>query len=351
VLGAMLERVRDVLSVDTAAVLLVTPEGDEVMARAARGLEEEVERGIRIPIGKGFAGRIAAERRPVVLDDVDHADVLNPVRAAAAMGQIRTGLRAYALDHLEPGPVLDRLDRLVRGFEGKEMATVAYLVLDPSAPSVTYSLAGHPPPLVISSSGATRFLDAVRSRPIGVAAARPYETAEAELEPGDTLLLYTDGAIEKRSRPIEEGIAELERVAAERPRHPEELLAEVEALANPPDDVALLALRLPSDRSEPLRLRLDAEANSLAPMRRALRDWLGAVGANEDEAYDILVAVGEAAANAIEHAYGPAPAHFEIDADLDGETVAITVRDEGIWRAPRGLAPRARPRSHPGADG
>jgi anti-sigma regulatory factor (Ser/Thr protein kinase) len=72
-------------------------------------------------------------------------------------------------------------------------------------------------------------------------------------------------------------------------------------------------------------------------MRRALRDWLGAVGANEDEAYDILVAVGEAAANAIEHAYGPAPAHFEIDADLDGETVAITVRDEGIWRAPRGL--------------
>ena len=49
------------------------------MARAAKGIEEEVERGIRISVGKGFAGRIAADRRPVVLDDVDHADVLNPI--------------------------------------------------------------------------------------------------------------------------------------------------------------------------------------------------------------------------------------------------------------------------------
>ena len=51
----------------------------ELIARAAKGIEEEVEQGVRIPVGKGFAGRIAAEQRPVVIDDVDHADVLNPI--------------------------------------------------------------------------------------------------------------------------------------------------------------------------------------------------------------------------------------------------------------------------------
>ena len=60
-------------------MLLVDEAGTELVARAAVGLEEEVERGIRIPVGGGFAGRIAAERRPIVLDDVDHADVLNPI--------------------------------------------------------------------------------------------------------------------------------------------------------------------------------------------------------------------------------------------------------------------------------
>ena len=78
-LAELLVRIRDVLGADTAAVLLRDDLRNELVARAAVGLEEEVERGVRIPIGGGFAGRIAAERRPIVLDDVDHADVLNPI--------------------------------------------------------------------------------------------------------------------------------------------------------------------------------------------------------------------------------------------------------------------------------
>ena len=78
-LAELLVRIRDVLGADTAAVLLRDELRNELVARAAVGLEEEVERGVRIPIGGGFAGRIAAERRPIVLDDVDHADVLNPI--------------------------------------------------------------------------------------------------------------------------------------------------------------------------------------------------------------------------------------------------------------------------------
>jgi signal transduction histidine kinase len=78
-LAELLARTRDLLNTDTAAVLLLDEQEKELVPRAAVGLEEEVERGIRIPVGGGFAGRIAAERHPIVLDDVDHADVLNPI--------------------------------------------------------------------------------------------------------------------------------------------------------------------------------------------------------------------------------------------------------------------------------
>jgi len=78
-LSALLLRVRELLDVDTCAVLLLDPLTNELVARAAVGIEEEVERGVRIPLGRGFAGRVAAERMPIVLEDVDHADVLNPI--------------------------------------------------------------------------------------------------------------------------------------------------------------------------------------------------------------------------------------------------------------------------------
>lgn len=78
-LQALLVRTRDILEVDTCAVLLLDEERNELVARAAVGIEEEVEQGVRIPVGRGFAGRVAAESRPVILPDVDHADVLNPI--------------------------------------------------------------------------------------------------------------------------------------------------------------------------------------------------------------------------------------------------------------------------------
>ena len=78
-LAVLLPRIREILEADTCAVLLLDGDADELVARAAVGIEEEVEQGVRIPVGSGFAGRVAAERQPVILDDVDHADVLNPI--------------------------------------------------------------------------------------------------------------------------------------------------------------------------------------------------------------------------------------------------------------------------------
>ena len=78
-LAALLDRTRQILDVDTCAILLLDEDTNELVARAALGIEEEVEQGVRVPVGGGFAGRIAAEKRPVILEDVDHAHVLNPL--------------------------------------------------------------------------------------------------------------------------------------------------------------------------------------------------------------------------------------------------------------------------------
>jgi K+-sensing histidine kinase KdpD len=78
-LSTLLQRVRDLLDADTCAVLLLDPNRQELVARAAVGIEEEVEQRVRIPVGRGFAGRVAATGRPVILEDVDHADIFNPI--------------------------------------------------------------------------------------------------------------------------------------------------------------------------------------------------------------------------------------------------------------------------------
>jgi phosphoserine phosphatase RsbU/P len=78
-LAELLDRTRDILHVDTAAVLLLDPSSRQLIATVAAGLEDEVSQGVRIPLGYGFAGRIAAEGRPVILDQIDHTTVLNPI--------------------------------------------------------------------------------------------------------------------------------------------------------------------------------------------------------------------------------------------------------------------------------
>ena len=75
----LLDRIREILGADTAAILLLDPDRRVLVARAARGIEEEVRQGVTIPLGGGFAGRIAAEGRPVAIEDVDHAEIFNPI--------------------------------------------------------------------------------------------------------------------------------------------------------------------------------------------------------------------------------------------------------------------------------
>jgi putative methionine-R-sulfoxide reductase with GAF domain len=364
----LLERTRELLEVDTAAILLIDEEGKDLVATAATGLEEEVRAGVRIPIGEGFAGRVAEGAQPVTIDHVDHDTVINQIlidkqlkamagvpmlapsrvigvlhvgsltsrefteddiellhliadraslaaqarlseldraaalalqrsllptrpptvdgldiaaryipgaqvgvggdwydlfplpsghvgivigdvagnglRAAVVMGRIRSALRAYALESNDPADVLTRLDRKIQVFEIDTMATAIYAVIDPSRTAMTLSVAGHLPPVLVGTTGTAKTLDLSTDLPLGAYPDAPRHTTTVGLPPGSTLLLYTDGLVERRDRPLPDGIRLLLNDAI--PGSAEDLCSRVTTRLlpgeGPTDDVAVLAI-------------------------------------------------------------------------------------------------------------
>ena len=463
-LAELLGRVRTLLGADTAAVLLLDPETDELVATAAQGIEEEVRQGVRIPIGKGFAGRIAAERRAVVIEHVDHTNVLNPIlyeksicsmlgvpliaegsvigvlhvgtlttrrftdddaellrlvadrialvtrtrlsgldraaaralqrsllpgrlpdvaglrfaaryipgdagglggdwydvftlpdgrlgvvigdvvgrglHAAVVMGRLRSALRAFALEEDDPAEVLERLDRNVQHFEDGVMATALYGIFEPSLDALTLSSAGHLPPVLGTVDQPAALLNLPVDLPLGVSVGPPRRTTSITLEAGAVLFLYTDGLVERRDRPLDTGLdmlcAALTVEGAEAA-----CTGAVKGLIgvqDVPDDVAMLAVhRLHGAQLVPLELVLPATPRSLAEVRAAIRRWLLAARAAPEEVADIVVAVGEACSNVVEHAYGAAAGVLRLDVRLVGPEVVMTIRDHGRWREPRGV--------------
>jgi serine phosphatase RsbU (regulator of sigma subunit) len=368
-LATLLDRVREILDADTAAVLMLDSSGRQLIATAASGLEEEVSQGVRIPVGRGFAGRIAAERRPVILDRVDHGTVLNPLlfrkgirslvgvplivqgtvlgvlhagtlrnrvftaddaallqlaadraalavqslraredrasalalqqslvpsalptvagvvvaaryvpgsghvggdwydvfvlpsgklalvvgdvagsglAAAVIMGRIRSALRAYALEFPGPAEVLSKLDRKMQYFEENAiMATVSYAVLDPDSGQLAISLAGHLPPVIAAPGHPSVLAEIAPDLPIGITDRARRHVTTLALMPGTVLCFYTDGLVERRGEPIDDGLARLCQTVT--PGPPEDVcVTAMQTLVgrqSPGDDIALLVLR------------------------------------------------------------------------------------------------------------
>jgi anti-sigma regulatory factor (Ser/Thr protein kinase)/putative methionine-R-sulfoxide reductase with GAF domain len=458
----LLDRVRELLEVDTAAVLLLDSSGQQLVATAAKGLEAEVRQGIHIPMGKGFAGRVAAEKRPVIIERVDRRNVLNPIllgqgicsllgvpllsggtvlgvlhvgtfvlrrftdddvsllqivadrvafatqsrraeveriaaavlqrsllsarlpvvpglelaaryipagsggvggdwydvftlpsgwlclvmgdvvgrglRAADVMGRLRSALRAYALLGGDPAEVLGRLDQQVQHFEPEAMATVLVAMFEPSLDRLHLSSAGHPPPVLAVSGQPAALLDVPSDHPVGVPGGLRRRTMTIHLPPGALLCFYTDGLVERRDASLD---LSLERLCASVVVDPvesvcAEVMAQLVGVDTPGDDVAVLAVRR-QDSGEigPLDLVVPALPWSLRDIRVAVRRWLSAVGAAPRTVADLLVAVGEACSNAVDHAYGPGGGTVTVHIELQQPDVLATIRDTGHWRPPR----------------
>ncbi len=463
-LAELLRRVTEILSVDTAAVLLVEDDGRTLAARAAAGLEEEVERGFRLPVGRGFAGRVAFTRETVVIEDLErtpeavvnplmqekgvrsllgvplivegavtgvlHVGTLTPrefrdtdaellqlvadrvalaiersrlavqgqiaqalqrnllprtlprlpglsmsarylpaaeesavggdwydvieighrqlgltigdiaghgMAAATYMGHLRSAVRAYALDVESPAELLGKLSRFVEK-ENSRMATMIYATLNLDTWIVDFARAGHPYPLLLRADGTATYLADAGGPPLGTGAAE-YDEQRVVLGSGETLLFYTDGLIERRGRQLTDGEAALTEAAIAAPDDPELMCrAIIERLTEGieiPDDIAVLAIRS-IGLHEVLEVDVPATAEQLATIRHLIRRWVTANDGTDDDCAAFAIAVTEACANSVEHAYGPGDASIRLRTALvDGE-VTVTVHDRGAWREPRG---------------
>jgi anti-sigma regulatory factor (Ser/Thr protein kinase) len=152
------------------------------------------------------------------------------------------------------------------------------------------------------------------------------------------MLLFTDGLVERRGERLSVGLERLA-AAADGNGTPEQVctrvLRRLVPRADNLDDVALLAVQN-APVPEVLHLRYPAEPTVLAPMRVALRRWMRQHGVPEAEMVAAVLACGDAAANAVEHAYSPETASFEVRAHIEDGTLVIAIRDAGNWRPPRG---------------
>jgi PAS domain S-box-containing protein len=274
-------------------------------------------------------GRVAL----VVGDVVGHG-----LRAAATMGQLRNAFRAYGLVESSPAEVVARINRLVMSGVEDAMATVVYVVLDRETGELSFSAAGHPPPLVLAPDG-PRFLEGGRSVPIGASDPAVFREANAVLPPGSSLLLYTDGLVERRDVGLEARLEQLAEVAGAADEGLDALCDRVIDVVlgegEPGDDVALLAVRPLPVASERMSLTLPAEPGSLTGLRRRLARFLHATGASEAEQYELTLTICEAAGNAIEHAYGPGDATYEVEVTFASGELVAAVRDGGRWRDKR----------------
>jgi anti-sigma regulatory factor (Ser/Thr protein kinase)/putative methionine-R-sulfoxide reductase with GAF domain len=455
----LLERIREVLDADTAVVLLLDRATGDLVATAASGIEEEVREGVRIPWGEGFAGRVAAEARPIVIDDVVHSYVRNPIlrekglrallgaplitesrvigvlhvgslsnrrfgaedidllemvahrvalavqarrakleRAAAAalqrsliparlpaiagldlagrylpsgdggvggdwydvfslpaggvgiaigdvvgrglpaavvMGRLRSALRAYALESSDPADVLDRLDRKLQYFEAGQMTTALYAVLDPTLTTLEISTAGHPLPMVVAAGSEAAPINAPVDPPLGVTPGISRRKATIELPPGAVLAFFTDGLVERRGESLDHGFERLRDALAAGSAERTCLTVMATLLGDAvEDDAAMLVVR--RDDGGPMHLEVPAVPASVGQIRTALRRWLPSVGASDEGTLNVLLAVGEATTNVVEHAYGPGGGSMQVEFAYSTPDVVATIRDTGRWRSPRG---------------
>ncbi len=230
------------------------------------------------------------------------------MHAAAVMGQLRAALRAYAVLDLEPAQVLTHLDDLVQGLNEALLVTCVYAVYDPFTRECVLANAGHPPPLLTGAHGCHP-MEVPPDVPLGVGGVAFNDHAFI-VAPGDTIVLYTDGVVERRGQSVDQGVRALcDGLETLGPGASPAALcrATLRASSGPlDDDRAVLAMRTDLD---PLPLwRIDLPADTASPSaarahaRSVLREW-----SSDELAETVELLVSELVTNAVRHASGPGP--------------------------------------------
>jgi len=272
-------------------------------------------------------GRLAA----VVGDVVGHG-----MDAAATMSALRSVLRAYLLEGADAGQALRRIHELATRTGLGLTATFCCVIIDPGTGLGHWASAGHPPPLLVGADERADYLDPGGRQQPALGVGRRVSAAQTpiSLGSGETLLLYTDGLIDRRDG--SDGSEALRAVAGQAwndlDAYCDRLIDVLAPARGRRDDVALLALHRSADRESVLELRPLAQPTAGAYVRRRMEPWLAARGFDHERIGDVLVAVNEAVADAVEHSGISVQEQITVRAQLDGAELRITVRDTGRWR-------------------
>ncbi|WP_460406153.1 SpoIIE family protein phosphatase, partial [Actinophytocola sediminis] len=312
--------------------------------------------------GGGFAARYEPAQRPLEVggDWYDIVDlpyggtglvvgdcVGRGLAAATVMGQLRSACRALLLQHNSPAATLSALDGFAGTLEGGACTTVLCAWLSPDTGVLTYSSAGHPPPIVVDPDGHRTLLDQASSVPLAVRVPAPRPEQTVTLTPGSTLLLYTDGLVERPGRPIDDGIDAAADIVVAGRRVPEEALADRVLGAVGPrtgaDDVAVLLYRQAAPGAARFARSFPADPTQLRPARVALQTWLTAWSVDQDVIERASLAAGEAWTNALEHGYQlDHQQTVHTTATVHAGELEVVVADLGTWRTPGPAGNRGR---------
>ncbi|CAM2932865.1 SpoIIE family protein phosphatase [Mycobacterium intermedium] len=268
----------------------------------------------------------------IVGDCVGHG-----LAAATVMGQLRSACRALLLEQSSPSAVLAGLDRFAARLPGARCTTAFCAVLTPDTGQLVYSSAGHPPPIMVHADGTKALLDGGHGLPLALRPDWQRPETSTVMPPRATVLLYTDGLVERRGLSIDDGMARAaDLIECGRSESLDDLanhlMSQLEPASGYSDDVAVLLYRQPA----PLSIRFAADVQQLAPSRRALRNWLTRAGVPPAQIQDVLIATGEAVANAIEHGHRDRPGGtVTLQATALVDRVLVTVSDTGTWKTPR----------------
>ena len=237
-------------------------------------------------------GRVA-----LVIGDV----VGRGIEAAARMAHLQSAVRAYALEGLRPSLVLERMNSFVHELEGRGTATLLLAIVDPDAETVRIASAGHPPPMLAFADGQVSLAEGPAGSPLGASSFPSYDETVVAMPAGSTMVLYTDGLVERSDRSLDQGFDEMLAIGGDLPQQPDEIAhALIQGLLEggaSHDDVALLVCCLDAPPAM-LDLVVPADPSALAGVRRALGRWLRAAKVNDADAYELQVACGEACVGA-----------------------------------------------------
>lgn len=261
--------------------------------------------------------------------------------AAAIMGQLRSSSRALLLTGAKPAVLLEQLDAAASLIPDAYCTTVFLAILDTESGVLEYSNAGHMPAVLVKprpgADSETTLLTNAGSVPLAVRRNTSRPQAAEVLPPGSTLMLFTDGLVERRHESIDDGLARVAEVLTDAAQLPVDAVAEtvldkLAPQAGYDDDVAMVVYR---HQLAPLRIETDATAAQLAPVRRWLRSWLRAAEVPEELAGDIVLVVGEACTNCVEHAYAGEPAmKMLVEMRADHGEIRARIVDTGRWKPP-----------------